>query len=88
MVTAAMKLKDACSLEGKLWHQPRHHIKKQKHYFANKGQSRQRYGFSSSHVCMCELDKKKAKHHRIDATELNWTEPLFIDYVWVVNYII
>ena len=30
--------------------QPRHHIKKQRHYFANKGPSSQGYGFSRSHV--------------------------------------
>ena len=49
MVTAAMKLKDAYSLEGN-YDQPRHHIKKQTHYFANKGPSSQSYGFSSGHV--------------------------------------
>ena len=38
--------------------QPRQHIKKQKHYFDNKGLSSQSYGFSSSHVCMWELDHK------------------------------
>ena len=32
--------------------QPRHHIKKQRHYFANKGPCSQNYGFSSSHVRM------------------------------------
>ena len=32
--------------------QPRQHIKKQRHYFANKGPSGQGYGFSSSHVWM------------------------------------
>ena len=32
--------------------QPRQHIKKQRHYFANKGSSSQGYGFSSSHVWM------------------------------------
>ena len=32
------------------------HIKKQRHYFANKGPSSQSYGFSSSHVWMWELD--------------------------------
>ena len=32
--------------------QPRQHIKKQRHYFANKGLSSQGYGFSSSHVWM------------------------------------
>ena len=47
MVTAAMKLKDACSLE---YDQPRQHIKKQRHYFANKSPSSQSYSFSSNHV--------------------------------------
>ena len=32
--------------------QSRQHIKKQRHYFANKGLSSQCYGFSSSHVHM------------------------------------
>ena len=49
IVIAAMKLKDAYSLEGKLF-------KKQRHYFANKGPSSQGYGFSSSHGWMWELD--------------------------------
>ena len=35
MVTATMKLKDTCSLEEN-YDQPRQHIKKQRHYFANK----------------------------------------------------
>ena len=34
----------------KSYDQPRQHIKKQRHYFANKGPSNQGYGFSSSHV--------------------------------------
>ena len=34
----------------------RQHIKKQRHYFVNKGPSRQGYGFSSGHVRMSELD--------------------------------
>ena len=50
-VTAAMKLKDTCSLE-KLYDQPRQHIKKQRHYFADKGPSSQSYGFSTSRVWM------------------------------------
>ena len=37
--------------------QPRQHIKKQRHYFANKGPSSQNYGFSSSHVWMWEIKK-------------------------------
>ena len=36
--------------------QARQHIKKQRHYFANKGPSSQVYGFSSGHVWMWELD--------------------------------
>ena len=34
------------------------HMKKQRHYFADKGPSSQRYGFSSSHVWMWELEHK------------------------------
>ena len=37
----------------------RHHIKKQKHHFANKGLYSQSNGFSSSYVWMWELDHKK-----------------------------
>ena len=36
----------------KSYDQPRQHIKKQRRYFAYKGQSSQNYGFSSSHVWM------------------------------------
>ena len=53
MVIAAMKLKDAYSLEG-------NHIKKQRHYFVNKGLSSQGYGFSSGHVWVGELDYKES----------------------------
>ena len=42
-----------------LLYQPRQHIKKQRHYFANKGQSIQAYGFSSGHVWVWELDCKE-----------------------------
>ena len=40
--------------------QPRQHIKKQRHYFADKGLSSQSYGFSSSYVWMWELDHKES----------------------------
>ena len=50
MVTAAMKLKDTPWEES--YDQPGQHIKKQRHYFANKGPSDQGYGFSSGHVRM------------------------------------
>ena len=36
--------------------QPRQHIKKQRHYFANKDPSSQSHGFSSSHIWMWKLD--------------------------------
>ena len=51
MVTTAMKLKDLAPWK-KSYEKPRQHIKKQSHYFANKGPYSQSYGFSSSHVCM------------------------------------
>ena len=40
----------------KNYDKPRQHIKKQKHYFANKGPSSKIYGLSSSHILMQELD--------------------------------
>ena len=51
MVTAAMKLKEHTPWK-KNYDQPRQHIKKQRHYFANKDAYSQRYGFFSSHVWM------------------------------------
>ena len=57
MVTAAVKLKDACSFKEKL-EKHRQHIEKQRHYFAYKSPSGQSYGFSSNHVWMWELDLK------------------------------
>ena len=59
MLTAAMELKDTCSLE-ESYDQPRQHIKKQRYYFANKGLSSQGYGFSSNPVWMWELDYKES----------------------------
>ena len=64
-----MKLKDACSLEER-YDQLRQHIKKQRHYFTNKGRSCQGYDFSSSHVWMWDWTIKKAESWRIDALEL------------------
>ena len=53
-----MKLKDTPWKRS--YDQPRQHIKKQRHYFANKGPSSQGYGFSSDHVWMWELDDKES----------------------------
>ena len=44
----------------KSYDQPRQHIKKQTHYFVNKGLSSQSYGFSNSHVRLWELDHKES----------------------------
>ena len=68
MVTAAMKLKDTYSWK-KSYDNPRQHIKKQRHYFADKGLSSLSYSFSNSHVWMWELDHK-VERQRIDAFEL------------------
>ena len=53
-----LKLKDICPLE-EIYDKPKQHIKKQRHYFANKGPSSQSYGFPSSHVWLWELDHKE-----------------------------
>ena len=44
----------------KSYDQARQHIKKQRHYFANKGPCSQSYGFSSSYVWIWELDYKES----------------------------
>ena len=59
MVTAAIKLKDASPLK-KSYDQPRHHLEKQRHHFADKGPSNESYGFSSGYVWMWELDSKES----------------------------
>ena len=59
MVTAAVRLKTLAPWK-KSYDQSRRHIKKQRHYFANKGPSSQSYGISSSHVRMWELDYKES----------------------------
>ena len=54
MMTAAMKLKDACSLEEN-YDQPRQHIEKQRHYLAYRGPYSQSYIFST---CLFNLYKE------------------------------
>ena len=49
-----------------------------------KGQSRQSYGFSSSHVWMWELTVKKAEHWRIDAFEL-WCWKRLLRVPWTAR---
>ena len=54
----------------KSYNQPRQHIKKKRHYFANKGLSSESYGFSSSHIWMESWTIKKAEHWKMDAFKL------------------
>ena len=51
----------------KSYDKPRQHIKKQRHYFGDKGLYSQSYGFSSCHVWMWELNQKEGWALRIDA---------------------
>ena len=61
---------------------PRQHIKKQRHYFANKGPSSQSYCFPSSH---CESwTIKKAERQRIDAFEL-WCWRRLLRITWTAR---
>ena len=64
--------------------QPRQHIKKQRHYFANKGPSSQSYGFFSSHVGYESWTVKKAECQRIDAFEL-WCWRRLLRVPWTIR---
>ena len=82
MVIVAMKLIDAPWKES--CDQPRQHIQKQRHYFANKGLSRQGYGFSCGHVCIfhrartnnfticMEIQKTSTSQSNLEKEEWNW----------------
>ena len=64
--------------------QPRQHIKKQRHHFANKSLSSQSHGSSSSHVWMWELDYKEAECWRIDTFEL-WCWKRLLRVPWTAR---
>ena len=68
MVTTIMKLKDAPWKES--YAKPRQHIKKQRHYFSNKGPYSQSYGFPVVRYGCESWTIKKAKHRKTDAFEL------------------
>ena len=77
MVTVVMKLKDTCFLEGKLrpiwkesYNQSRQHIKKQRHYFADKGHLVKAMVFPVVTYGCENWSIKKPEHQRIDAFEL------------------
>ena len=99
MVIAAMKLKDAYSLVENLWPRVaqswtrlkrlsssssnRQHIKKQRHYFVNKGPSSQGYGFSSSHVLMWLHGYPTGQSWRRSVLNIHWK-----DWCWSWNWIV
>ena len=56
----SLEIKRCFLLGRKIYDQPRQHIRKQRHYFANKGPPSPGYGFSSGHVWMWELDYKES----------------------------
>ena len=65
--------------------QTRQHIKKQRHYFANKGPSNQSYGFSGSHIGMWGLDYKESwALKRIDAFGL-WCWSRLLRVPWTAR---
>ena len=53
---SSLEIKRCFLLGRKIYDQPWQHIRKQRHYLADKGLSGQNYGFSSGHVCIWELD--------------------------------
>ena len=64
---------------------PRQHIKKQRHYFANRDLYSQSYGYSSSHVYGCESwTIKRAEHQRTDAFKL-WCWRRLLRVMWTVR---
>ena len=66
----------------KSYDQPRQHIKKQRHYFANKGPSSQSYGFPVFVYGCKSWTIKKDKCQRIDAFELwCWRKPLRFPWI-------
>ena len=83
MVIAAMNLKDTCSLE-ESYDQPRQLIKKQRHYFANKGLSSQGYGFLVVMYGCESCTVKKAERRRIDAFEL-WYWRRLVSIPWIAR---
>ena len=84
MVTAVMKLKDACYLEGN-YNKHREHNKNQRCHFANKSPSSQNYVFFPVVLCGCDSwIIKKAECWRIDAFKL-WCWRNCLRIPWTVE---
>ena len=78
MVTAAMKLKDSCSLEDKLWQTYRQHIKKQRYYLPTKVHLVKAMVFPAVMYGCENWTVKKVEQWKIDAFELLWWRRLLI----------
>ena len=84
------EIKRWCSLKEN-YDKPRQHIRKQRHYFINKGLSSRSHDFSSSHVRMWDLDHpegwvpknwyfltvvlEKTLESSLDCKEMKWVNP-------------
>ena len=68
----------------KSYDQPRQRIKKQRHYFTNKGPSSQSYGSSSSHVRNESWTIKNTEHRRTNAFEM-WCWRRFLKIPWTAK---
>ena len=68
----------------KSYDQPRQHIKKQRHYFVNKGLSSQSYVFPVVRYGCESWTTKKAEHRRIDAFEL-WCWKRLLKVPWAAR---
>ena len=83
MVTEAMTLKDAYSLEGK-HDKPRQCIRKQRHHFVDKGPYSQSYGFPVVMYRCVSWTIKKGEHRRVDAFEL-WCWRRLLRILWTAR---
>ena len=77
------KLKDACSLEEKLWQNP-DSVRKSRHHRDNKGPSSQSYGFFTGHVWVWELDHRKPVCWRMDVFKL-WCWKRLLTVLWTAR---
>ena len=82
-VPAAMKLKDNSALREN-YDQPRQHVKKQRHHFADKCLFSQSYGFSMTMYRFESWTIKKTEHWRIDALEL-WCWRRLLRVPWIAR---
>ena len=78
-VTAALKLKTPWK---KSYDKPRQCVKNS--HFVDEGGYGQSYGFSNSHVWICELDHKEVESQRIDAFK-KWCWRRLLRFIWTTR---